>query len=213
MAVITAPTSAEKRPSKTLQIETSREPAALTLPQKMGTKLWLPMFAMALMGFVVALILAAVRSSQVADGDVADLETLRHLTTGFMFLGFTGVFAAISFAIARILGVFRVVGGAVQHDVGDEVQSLKMPATGRTFIGLMMMGMMAVLFGSIMHIIVGLAVPSAAEADLVTSEKWFLFGEGLRRVGVGLYLVGITFGLATIISVIRFQAIRIRQLT
>jgi len=36
--------------------------------------------------------------------------------------------------------------------------------------------------------------------------------EGLRRFGVALYLFGITFGLGTIITVLRFQARRVRQL-
>ncbi|MGI9597521.1 MAG: hypothetical protein ACR2QK_15255 [Acidimicrobiales bacterium] len=33
---------------------------------------------------------------------------------GLMFVGFLGIFAAISFAIARILGVFRNGGGEIQ---------------------------------------------------------------------------------------------------
>lgn len=203
-----------KRPEE-FDISSDSGPAQMTLPQSMGTKLWLPMFAMALLGFIAAIILAGVRTGLVADGnaaDVADIETLRHLVPGFMFLGFAGVFAAVSFAIARILGVFRVGGGAVQDDIGKGVHSLKMPATGRAFIGLMMMGMMAVLVGALVHIIVGFSVPTVAEADLLTSERWFLFSEGIRRVGVGLYLLGITFGLATIIQVIRFQSVRIREL-
>lgn len=50
------------------------------------------------------------------------------------------------------------------------------------------------------------------EADLLTSEKWFLLLEGARRIGSGMYLLGIALGLATIIQVVRFQSIRIRQL-
>jgi len=36
--------------------------------------------------------------------------------------------------------------------------------------------------------------------------------EGFRRFGVGLYLLGIALGLGTIIHLLRFQSIRIRQL-
>ena len=129
-----------------------------------------------------------------------------------MFLGFTGVFASISFAIARILGVFRTGGSAMQADVGNEVQTLKMPKSGIAFIVMMAMGMMIVAAAAIGHIIVGLSVPSLAEADLLTSERWFLFGEGMRRIGVALYLVGITLGLAPLLQVIRFQSVRVRQL-
>ncbi len=196
-------------------VETTTGPVGLNKPQQMGTTMWLPMLAMALMGFVAALIFAGVRAGLVADGnpaDAADIETLRHIVTGAMFIGFTGVFASISFAIARILGVFRTGGSAMQADVGNQVQTLKMPKTGKLFIVMMAMGMMTVAVASIGHIIVGLSVPTLAEADLLTSERWFLFGEGMRRIGVALYLVGITLGLATIIEVIRFQAVRVRQL-
>ncbi len=196
-------------------VEVTNGPVGLNKPQQMGTTLWLPMLAMALMGFVAALVFAGVRAGLIADAnpaDAADIETLRHIVTGAMFIGFTGVFASISFAVARILGVFRTGGSAMQADVGDEVQTLKMPKSGRLFIVMMAMGMMTVAAASIGHIIVGLSVPSLAEADLLTSERWFLFGEGMRRIGVALYLVGITLGLATIIKVIRFQAIRVRQL-
>lgn len=196
-------------------VEVTNGPVGLNKPQQMGTTLWLPMLAMALMGFVAALVFAGVRAALIADGnpgDVADIETLRHIVTGAMFLGFTGVFASISFAIARILGVFRTGGSAMQADVGNEVHTLKMPKSGKLFIGMMAMGMMTVLAASIGHIIVGLSVPSLAEADLLTSERWFLFGEGVRRIGVAVYLVGITLGLATIIKVIRFQTVRVRQL-
>ena len=198
-----------------IAFDTGDGPATLTAPQRMGTVLWKPMQAMALTGFVVALALAFVRSAMISDADPTDadtIEALRHVLTGSMFLGFTGVFAAISFAIARILGVFRVGASEVQADVAADVLTMRMPATGRAFITLMGLGMMTLATASVLHLIVGITVPSAAEADLVTSEKWFLFLEGTRRIGAGLYLLGIALGLATIIQVIRFQAIRIRQL-
>ena len=45
--------------------------------------------------------------------------------------------------------------------------------------------------------------------DLRSLAIWF---EGIRRIGVALYLVAIALGLASIIEVIRFQAIRLREL-
>lgn len=198
-----------------IMVETASGPVDMLGPQKMGARLWKPMLALALVSFVVAIILAFVRSGTVGDGDPADagtIETLRHLVTGFMFVGFTGVFAAVSFAIARILGVFRVGGGQIQADVTDDVQTMAMPRQGRAFIGLMALGMMTLMIASLLHIIVGVTIPSEAEADLVSSEQWFLALEGARRIGSGLYLLGISLGLATIIQVVRFQAIRIRQL-
>lgn len=200
---------------KDFRIDHSAGPVGLNKPQAMGTKLWRPMLAMGLMGLIVAIILAGIRASLIGDADPGDtdtIETLRHLITGTLFIGFTAILAAISFAIARILGVFRVGGSQVQSDVGDDVETLHMPPSGKAFIALMMMGMMAVGFGAIVNVVVGLTVPSLAEADLVTSREWYVFSSGLRRIGVALYLTGITLGLVTIMRVIRFQAVRIRQL-
>jgi hypothetical protein len=42
--------------------------------------------------------------------------------------------------------------------------------------------------------------------------RWTDVLEGFRRFGVALYLFGIAFGLGTIITVLRFQAGRIREL-
>ena len=44
------------------------------------------------------------------------------------------------------------------------------------------------------------------------AETWGTWLEGLRRFGVGLYLASIAFGLITILRVIRFQTLRIREL-
>lgn len=212
MATVSRPLQGGTTTKSGFKIETTSGPVAMNKPQKMGKAMWLPMFAMAIVGFGAAIVLAGVRAGAIADGDVADIETLRHLVPGFMFLGFTGVFAAVTFSIARILGVFRVGGSEVQDDVGKGVQTLEMPPTAKAMVGLMIMGMMAVAAGAIVHIVVGLTVPSAAESDLLTSERWFLFSEGVRRIGIGLYLVGITLGLVTIIEVLRFQSQRIREL-
>ncbi len=45
-----------------------------------------------------------------------------------------------------------------------------------------------------------------------TLARWGDVLEGFRRFGVALYLAGIAFGLGTIITVLRFQAGRIREL-
>ena len=199
--------------SRDFKVEQASGPADLLKPHKMGNLLWRPMFAMGIMGVIVSVVLAAVRTSLVGDGDPSDaatIEQLRQFTTGALFLGFTGIFAAISFAIASILGVFRVGGSQMQDDVGTSVQTLKMPATARAFILLMMMGMMAVAVGSISNVVAGASFSEAA--DLVDSQQWYVFSVGIRRVGVALYLTGITLGLVTILNVIRFQTLRIRQL-
>jgi hypothetical protein len=194
-------------------LETSARALGPTMPQRIGRTLWAPMLAMALMAFPIALILAFVRSSAVADGtDATAIAALGQFGAAFMFIGFATVFAAISFAIARILGVLRVGGGAVQETSGRTVKTLKMPVTGKVFIALMVMAMMAIMLAVIAHIVVGIAIVGGDANALANSESWFSWLEGIRRLGTAAYLVSIAFGLATIIEVLRFQARRILEL-
>lgn len=177
-------------------------------PQKMGRKLWLPMFAMAIMGWAIGFILAIVEAGT-DRSEVGDLQTLSHLVPAFMFVGFLGIFAAITFAVARILGEFRKGGGDVQEISGAQVQTLKMPPTAKVMLGFMMMGMMVMAAGIITNFIgAGLGTDAA---DLLDSRQIAVAGAGLRRLGVVMYLTGIAFGLATIIEVLRFQATRILE--
>lgn len=127
-------------------IEVSRESPGYNKPQRMGRRLWGPMWVMAIMAFPVALVIGIVRAVAVSEGQAeSSIAALGHTTTGIMFIGFTAVFAAISFAIARILGEFRKGGGDVQELVGSEVRTLKMPLTAKVFMAGMAMGMMTLL--------------------------------------------------------------------
>jgi hypothetical protein len=128
------------------------------------------------------------------------------------FIGFTGILSAIVFAIARILGVFRTGGGAIQQAAGARVQTLRMPGTAKTMIALMAMLMMAIVAAVALHLLAATAISSGSEGELLRSEQWFVALEGIRRVGVSIYLLAIAFGLATIIHVLGFQAIRLREL-
>ncbi|MFB3051325.1 MAG: hypothetical protein ACE1Z0_04985, partial [Acidimicrobiia bacterium] len=148
----------------------------------------------------------------ISDGESeATIAALGHTTTGVMFIGFTAVFTAVSFAIARILGEFRKGGGEVQELVGSEVRTLKMPPTAKIFILGMAMGMMTLLIASIIHLVVAAQV-SSGSLSLAGAETAAINLEAVRRLGVAVYLGAITFGLATIVKVLRFQAIRIREL-
>jgi hypothetical protein len=129
-----------------------------------------------------------------------------------MFLGVASVFAAISFAIARILGVLRVGGGSVQETSGRSVQTLRMPASGKVFIGLMLVAVMAIVLAVMAHLVIGVAILAGNETALAGSAAWFDSLEGVRRIGTAMYLLAIAFGLGTIVEVLRFQARRIREL-
>jgi hypothetical protein len=170
------------------------------------------MLAMALMGFAVGTILAAIRAGAIANGDAAStIVSLQHFVPAAMFVGFASVFAAIS-AIARILGELRTGGSAVQESAGVPVETLRVPSPAKAFIGLMVTAMMIILGGVVAHIIIGALIASGDAAVLADAEKWAIWLEGLRRFGVAVYLFAIALGLATIIHVLRFQAIRIREL-
>ena len=179
------------------------------LPQRIGRALWLPMFLMAAMAFAVGFILGIVRADEVAatSPDPERVLALQHITAGFMFLGFAAVFAAISFAVARILGEFRNGGGEVQEAAGRGVATLKMPATAKAFIAVMAMSMMTILVAVVLHWIFAFDT-----ANLELAEQRFVVVEAVRRVGVAGFLFSILLGLATIIQVLRFQAVRLREI-
>lgn len=200
-------------PRSDFNVELSPRALGPNLPQRIGRLLWAPMLLMAVMAFPVGLGIAVARANLVATaGDAPTIAALGHLGPAAMFVGFAAVFAAISFAIARILGVLRQGGGEVQEAAGRRVQTLRMPATGWAFIGLMAMAMMVILAGVIGNAIVGVSIAGGSADALAQSESWATWFEGIRRIGVALYLVAIALGLATIIEALRFQAVRLREL-
>ncbi len=191
--------------------ETSTKALDVNVPQRAGRTLWAPAFAMSLIGFIAGMTIAIVKAVAIADGDAVLAASLNNYGIAAMFFGFTMVFTGISFAIARILGEFRVGGGRTQEAAGSDVKTLKMPATAKAFIGLMAMAMMILMAAVIAHVVVGFQI-NAGDLSLVDAEQWDLWLEAARRFAVQLYLFAIALGLGTIIYVIRFQSIRIREI-
>lgn len=220
MATTTVPTSTSTKPTRHLksfrrsdgfEVVTSDASLGYNLPQRVGRKLWLPMFAMALMGWGTGFTLSIVEAST-SRSSVDDLQTLSHLVPAFMFVGFMGVFSAITFAIARILGAFRKGGGEVQSQAGAPVQTLKMLTTAKIMLALMMMGMMIMGAGIITNFVGAASFNGTDPSDIISSAQYGAVGSGLRRLGTASYLVGIAFGLSTIVEVLRFQSSRIGEL-
>jgi hypothetical protein len=210
MATIAARTPTQSR--RGFEVDTSVRSLGRNLPQRIGRRLVLPMLGMAVMAFLAALAVGIVRASKISDGaSPATIEELKHVGAGLMFLGFAAVFAAISFAIARILGEFRKGGGEVQEAAGRIVQTLKMPLTAKLFLGLMAMAMMALLAAVVLHFAFAADI-SNTPGSLKDAEQRFVVLEGIRRAGIAAYLFSIVLGLASIIQVLRFQAVRLRQL-
>ncbi len=192
--------------------QTTATPPDEMLPHKAGRRLWFPMFLMALMGFGIGIVLAFFRADAVNSGDVQDAAALGQFVPAFMFIGFAAVFSAIAFAVARILGAFRAGGSGMQHAVGAEVKTLTMPPTGRAFIGLMVMGMMFILVPVVIHLVLGTLIATGSDSALANAEEWSIWLEASRRFGVSTYLLSIGLGLATIITVLRFQSVRLGQI-
>jgi len=87
-----------------------------------------------------------------------------------------------------------------------------MPVTAKLFIGLMAMAMMTLLAAVVLHAIAGGAIAGGSAYALGESERWAIWLEGVRRFGIATYLLSFAFGLNSIITVLRFQAVRIREL-
>lgn len=205
-------------------------PQGRLLPQTLGHYLWLPMAVMGIILVFTAFGMGIARSQLSVDlseeftaARQANFATLGQLIPGFMFLGFAMILAGISFAIARILGAFRVGGGIVQDAIGKGIKTPVMPITAWIFLGGMMIAMMLLVFTFVGHIYAATQAYDAwinattsgiagNEAALGRAETWGTWLEGARRFGVGLFLLSITFGLATIIKIIRFQTLRIKEL-
>jgi hypothetical protein len=193
-------------------LERSKHSLGYNLPQRIGRVLVLPMLAMAVMAFAAGVVLGIVRADDISSGSSPDtIETLRHVSTGFMTLGFAAVFGAISFAIARILGQFRKGGGDLQEASGRVVETLKMPLTAKAFLAVMAMAMMTLVGVAVAHFVFAADVTGSA-SSLDLSEERFTVLQGIRVFGIATYLAAIVLGLATIIRVIRFQTIRVREL-
>ena len=174
------------------QVVASDRALDLNFAQKMDSTLWAPMLLMGMMAFIAAFVLGAVRAGLVDDGTrPATVALLGQFVPAVMFIGFMSVFAAIVFAIARILGVLRTGGGQVQETARRQVLTFKMPATA--------WGMMMLLFAIIAHLVVGfVALDAVRDADLGRLEDvgtWATWLEGLRRFGVATYLASIALGL------------------
>lgn len=208
----TTPTTAGRRDDE-FAVLTSPRSLGLTLPQRLGRALWLPMLATALMGFTAALVAGIVRADAIATGgSPTTIAALGHLVPGLMFMGFAAVFAAISFAIARILGAFRNGGGEVQETLTAQVQTLRRPWTATAFITGMVMAMMILVIAVVLHLVAAAAIAGGSASALASAEEWAIQLEAARRIGVATYLLSIVLGLASIVTVLRFQAVRLHEI-
>lgn len=204
--------------------------AGQTVIHTVANWMWLPMLMMGAMALVAAVVLGIIQAKVASDlgGQFtalrkANLETLKPITAGVLFLGEAFLLSGISFLLATILGALRRGGGEVQESVGSRVKTLQMPWSAWAFLGLMMAGLMAefVAFGSLISVATRahdawIGATSAGvpgnPAAWSRAVAWAAWANPLREVALGLLLGGIGFALYTISNVLGFQFSRIREL-
>lgn len=197
-----------------------------TFIHKVANYMWLPMLAMGVMVVAGAFIAGIFQADLASDtfpgtsaGDRADLETLKVLLPGIIFLGVAFLLAGISFLLASVLGAMRWGGGEIQEKHAAEVHTPRMPVSAWAFLILMMTGLMVEIGTLGLHIYAAVqihdyyitGVPPAADAThlLGRAQTVLAYAAPLRMVGVGFLLAGIVAALYTIGNVLRFQFDRI----
>ena len=198
------PADRDQSPAKTGEIETPYGTATVgtgvpeDLPiHKMAKNMWLPMLAMGYMAVLVGLVIAFVWAS---NGSVV----ASAWTQGLQFLGEGMLLSGISFLLGTILWAIRTGGGEVQAGLGVPVKTLKMPASAKVFVALMMLGLMVSVVQFILYLVV------AAGVDNVPA--WFAWLGPFREFGLAMILSGITMALVAIGTALQFQFDRIVEL-
>lgn len=175
-----------------------------TLPiHKMARTMWFPMLVMGPMLVVIGVVTSIIWSNNVGTNTGFDAAAW---TQGIQFLGEGLVLAGISFLLGSILGALREGGGEVQAALGLTVTTLKMPASAKAFVGLMVAGLMASM------VQFGLYVYATTLTDPLEIARGLAWLGPLREISLALLLAGIVLALATIANVLGFQFSRIRSI-
>ncbi len=165
--------------------------------------LWAPMLLMGLMALYGGLLIALIATGAI---DPASARSLKAWVQGTQFLGEGFLLAAISFALGTILAAIRTGGGEVQESLKAPVRTLLMPATGKIFLGLMMVGLMIEMVQFVLYGYV------ASLHDVATISVYSTWLGPLREFGLGVLLSGVVLALATIARALDFQSSRVREL-
>ena len=183
---------------------TSTPPGDLPI-HKMAKLMWRPMLLMGAMALTAGLV-----SSLVWANETPGTESFRQaaaFTQGIEFLGETLLLSAIAFLLGTILAGLRSGGGEVQQSLGLPVTTLKMPATAKAFVMLMMLGLMTGVAQFVLYI------GQLSNADNPASfSAWANWLGPLREIALGLILAGIVLALVTIGNVLSFQFDRVKSI-
>lgn len=195
-------------PAGTITTPFGKATATTTSPpplfvHRMARVMWLPMLVMGAMAVAVALVLSLITAAQSG----AELLRLSAWTQGLMFLGETFLLSGVAFLLGTILAGLRDGGGEVQESLGVTVKTLRMPASGKAFLALMMIGLMVGVVQFVLYL-----VAAGSAGDPTAFSAWTAWLGPLREAGLGILLSGIVLALSTIAKVLGFQFTRIREL-
>ena len=181
------------------------DPPELLPIHRLARFMWRPSLVMGAMALTAGLI-----SSIIWANETPGTESFRQaaaFTQGIEFLGETFLLTGIAFLLGTILAGLREGGGEVQSSLGIPVTTLKMPATAKAFVVLMMMGMMA----GVAQFVAYLIALTVAD-DPASFSSWANWLGPFRELALGLILAGIVLALITIGNILRFQFNRLTSI-
>ena len=182
----------------------AREDEGFDMPA-MARRVWRPMLAMGLMAVAAGVAAGGVQAS--ADQPL-HVSQVAAWNPGVLFLGIGFLLAGVTFLLATILGELRDGGATVQSALGEKAPILKRPLTGKAFPAAMMMGLMTLMA----TLVIGFVQAAKLDTDPAGAADIGAWVGPLRFAGLALLFTGISLALVTIVSALRFQASRIRQI-
>lgn len=201
--------------------------------QSMARRIAIPMLVMGIMAVAGGLVLGAVAGVGFGDffagstvDDLGRAEALSQLSAATAFLGMGLILAGVVMSLVNIVRTLRDAGRDVQESLGASAYKLGKPGTARFTPVALMAGVMIELvafgLGIYTAVTIGGVDPSAIAdgsrasgadlADIGVVRAFSGWLPGLRLAGIAVLLVGVVLVLATIRSVLRLQAGRIREL-
>jgi len=182
----------------------ARESEGFDMPA-LARRMIRPAGAMGGIAIAASIVAGAVQAA--SDGELTAAQ-IGAWNPGLGFLGIGLLLAAVTFALATILGELRDGGNAVQVGLRERALILKRPWTGYAFPPAMMVGLMTLAGG----LAAGFVQAASLDTDPARAADIAAWAGPLRFAGVALVLTGVVLALATIVRALRFQADRVSGL-
>ncbi len=192
-------------------LKVTTQAAAATAIERISRATWGALVVATLVAFSLGLFLALVEARLVAQ-DSRIAKAVGEFQSGAMTLGFGTAMTGVFFVLARVHGMLRIGLGWTQQASGRSVHTLQTPvlnalsvvlSTGSTIGLALATGGYLVLGGRLL----------AVNLPKIAVDAWTQFLSAFRWFGVTTYLLGVAIGLAAVFKELRFQTIRLRELS